>query len=359
MGWLAAASLAGPVLGSLIGNAAAKKDREAALAMAAQRIEMFRELNYPEELIKPLLLKDPEIAGIYDAILEAPLNDIVSAASTIKEDPNLRDSQLKALSKFGQQSETGMDAQTRKVMEDARRQVQTDVQGQVGSQQQRLKEQGMGTSGAAIMAGLLGTQAMASRENQAAIDAAALNAQLGQQALDKYAQMASSVRGQDFDIAKSKADSLDTIARFNQQNKAQQLAANTAEQREASRYNLGQKQQLADRQWAQYNQELMRQNEQIEKAAQYRMQRAQGMSGGYAGMSDAYSQAGQQKQNMWTGLGQAAGGAASSYGAYTNQQNANLRNQWYAEQDLGMKSGQKGFTPYSEWETAQKNKPTT
>jgi hypothetical protein len=139
---------------------------------------------------------------------------------------------------------------------------------------------------------------------QAALQAAAQSGQLG-----------SSIRGQEFDIARTKAGAEDQFAlqRFNEAVSRQQRDVQSRNL--AQQYNLAQQQRIMDMNVAQRNAELQRQRAAEAQRYSLDLQRAQARAGAYTGQAQQLGQQAAATQQGWT---QAIGGLSAGITAAGN-----------------------------------------
>ena len=130
MPWLAAAAVAGPVIGGLLGNMAAAKDRAAQKKAMKAAMAELEKVGMPPDTSKALILKEFESAGIYTPEMEEDLNSSVaeSEVGKISEDASLRDAQKMALQTMQQRAKVGLSAEDRAALNQVRQQVQQDSQ---------------------------------------------------------------------------------------------------------------------------------------------------------------------------------------------------------------------------------------
>lgn len=151
-----------------------------------------------------------------DQILESHFNVPQSQLAQLKEDPGLRDTQMKALADMeGIVDNKGMDAQGRNALYQANNAAQQQFAGNAGAIQRQVAQSGMANSpigfalqeqaasDAANNAGNMGMQGAAQASNRYL------------QALSQMGSYASGIRGQDFSINSAKAQAQDELNRQN------------------------------------------------------------------------------------------------------------------------------------------------
>ncbi len=305
--FLAAASVAAPIVGGLIGADQANKDRDAANAARQQALAQFAGINVPTPEEQKLLLDQYVSTGVMSPELESLINMGPTAYEGISLDPQARQAQLDSLSQMGQLAQTGMTQGDEAAYEMARRNAAAESQAKQAQILQNMQARGMGGSGVELISRLQAGQSSADRLQQAQLEEAAKKQQARMQALQSQANMAQGLRSSDYSEAARLADAKDQIARFNAAN-AQSLAnRNTDRGNQAQQYNMSNAQRIADanvglkNQQQQYNKGLTQQKFGNE------LQLAGAKAGQYGSQAQDASQRAGQTASMWGGIGQGVG----------------------------------------------------
>jgi len=111
------------------------------------------------------------------------------------------------------------------------------------------------------------------------------------------------------------------------------MSANTGYRNRANEMNLAERQRLADANVNTSNKEQQYNKELLQQQYENKMRMAQARANVYSGQAQGEISRGQAQGNLWSNLGNAASGAATSYGAYQNQKDMNQANRdFMAEQ---------------------------
>jgi len=192
-------------------------------AMKAQREQMRRldRLSVPE--LEEYILQSPELVGLLNAeeISKSALEDITT-------DPRLKAIQQGELERLGKESEEGMSAADRLQMEEMLGAVGAQEKSQRAAINQEMARQGMGDSGAALQAKLLGSQGGANAARRQAMQMLAQSGDRRRQAAAQRATMAGQKEGQDFARQAQVGSATDAINRANAMNRQQVAQANLA-----------------------------------------------------------------------------------------------------------------------------------
>jgi len=304
--------VAAPIIGGIIGNLAGGSDRNAANNAYNQAISELMAIGMPPNLAKEVVLKEFQSAGKLTPEMEQEVNLGPSKVEGITEDPSTREAQVQALQLL-QQSGRGISPQDRLKFNEMRQQVQRDAEAKRQQILQEYKQRGMGGSGAELAAQLSQAQAGANQSSMEGDRIAAASAENALNAIRESGNLGGQIRGQDFDVARTKASAADEFAKFNAQNQASRQARNIGSRNDAQSANLANAQAIMNQNTAQANQERLRQNEAQRTYWQDQAQRAQMRAGAYNQQgSQADARAG-RTANMWAGAGQAIGSGLDSY----------------------------------------------
>lgn len=165
----------------------------------------------------------------------------------IEEDPRLRGSQLDALSELsGIVDAGGLDAQANANLYQIGRAQDEQARGAREAIQANARARGIGSSDLSLVTQQVADQAAASRGAQRGIDVAALREQRRAEALRDQANLAGSIRSQDYSRAADAAAAADSINRFNAQARQQSGNLNVQNSNIAQARNLEEKQRVAD-----------------------------------------------------------------------------------------------------------------
>ena len=308
----------GGILGGILGNNAAKMDRRHQKDTINQMVQEYTRIGYPPDYARALILQEFQQTGQYTPELEADLNASMaeSEVNKIEEDPSLRKAQLGVLSSMQDRAKVGLSAEDRASLNQVRGEVQRDAEAKRQQVLQQMQARGMGGSGAALIAQL---QAGQDAQNLASQQSDNLMSQAQSKALQAIGQssdMASNLRGQDFQTAKAKAGALDERNRFLQENSIARQRSNVGALNEAQQANLKEQQGVADANVRQSNEEKQRQA--VAKQQQYRdkLNYAAGITGQQSAQAKFYGDTANAKVQANKDMGKGAGGLAESIATY-------------------------------------------
>jgi len=315
-------SVLGNVAGGIVGNIASASDRRAAAAASQRALEEIERIGAPPDLAKEILLREYQSAGVLTPEVEKQVDLGVSKIAEIKEAPELREAQMGALRRLQEASKAGFTPEARAAMQEARTQAQRDAQAKMQQILQQQQARGLAGAGSTLAAQLQAGSAAAAEEGEAALRAGAMASQAALQAAAQTGSLGSSIRGQEFDIARTKAGAEDQFAlqRFNEAVSRQQRDISTRNL--AQQYNLAQQQRIMDMNVAQRNAELQRQRAAEAQRYQFELQKAGMKAAAHSGQAQQLQQQAAQTQQGWSSI---AGGVAQGLSAYGAQSAADDR----------------------------------
>ncbi len=333
MVWGTVAGMAGAsLIGGLMGGSAAKKAAAAQQRAAAAALAEYANLGVPPELAKEIILQQYQQQGILTPELEQEIELQSSQVAQIKEDPALRNQQMSALDLISQAARGGLSAADRAGYNELRSSTQRDSEAKRQQILQQMGARGMSGSGAELMTQLQSAQGS---DDQASAAADRLAAQASINALNSIAQQsqqAGSLRTQDLDVNKMRANAEDQRNQFLYTNSAARQSTNVAARNAAQAANLQQKQNIANQNVGQANAELNRQREAQQTEWQNKMNLASAKANANLGIGAAQQAAGQQQANMYQGIGNALAQGIGTYGANKIYQDSKTKKTpWSAE----------------------------
>lgn len=320
MPWAIAVAAVAGIASSAIGAQAASEGRNAARTATENAIAEIKAVGAPPDLSREILYKHYEQAGILSPELEHQINAEFSKVAQIAEDPRFKNMQIDALEATKAASKTGLTPQDRLAFNQMRQRVAQDTESKRQQILQGYQARGLGGGGQELAAQLSGAQAGANEEANAADRLAAAAADRRQAAVQALGSMSTQMRGQDFDINKTKAEAEDITNRFNVANQIAQQSRNVAAKNAASGSNLAEKQRVQDMNTQMSNAELLRQQTAKRQEWLDRQSQAQNAANAYNGQATQLRQdakdTGQQAKDIGTGIA----GAATSYADYMGKQ---------------------------------------
>lgn len=325
MAWqMAAATVAAPIIGGIIGNRAAAKDRKAAQAALQKGFDELDKIGLPPDLSKRILYEQFQQVGLLDPELEQDLELAETQVKMIKEDPSLQKAQLDALTTIMERGRVGLDEMQRAELNKVRQDVQTDVQAKTQQIIQNLAARGQKSP---LMEAVLSAQAAQEGADRASSEGDRMMAMAAQNALaamSQGGQMAGQMQQSQFgrDLARAEAEDKFNLADWSARNSRQ--AANVNRMNQAEQFNLQNQQRVADANVQMENAERLRMeqakrdywNDQLQKASAYTRAGAQ--------VAQGHNQAAQRTADMYSGIGSSIGQGLSGY---ASQQNTNTQNQ--------------------------------
>lgn len=311
---LIAATVAAPIIGGLVGNIAAQGDRDKQRAAMKAALSELNKIGTPPDLSKEILLQELQRQGVYTPQMEEEIAVAESELGQLQEDPTLREAGVSALRMMQQRAKTGLSSEDRAALNQVRQEVQRDSEAKRQQILQQMQSRGMAGSGQELAMQLQAAQGAA---DQAAAGSDQLMSQAQQRALAALGQssdMASRMRGQDFDVSSSKARAIDERNRFLAENSMSRQSRNVSTMNQAQQANLAEQQRIADYNTQMKNQEMLRQNQAQRDLFQDKLNLASAKSGAQTGQANFYGQQAQQTAQQFAGMGSAIGGGISAYG---------------------------------------------
>lgn len=319
MPMMAAAVVGASVVGGIMGSMSASKGRKQAAAASAAAFQELLNIGLPPDLSKEIILKQFKSEGILTPELEQDINIQESQVGQIKEDASLRGVQKEALDTLGQVSRSGLRAEDRGAFNELRAKTQQDSEAKRQQILQQMQAQGMGSSGANLMAQLQSAQAAEDSQSAGADRLASEASRRALDAVSQRAQLAGGVRTQDFGVNEARAKALDDRNQFLYANSASRQSANVAAQNQAQQANLSNKQRIGDLNVGQANTESLRQNQAKRDYWQDNLSLAQAKSAALTSQGQQAQAAGQAQADRYVGMGNSIGQGVAAYGQQTNE----------------------------------------
>lgn len=298
------------IVGAISGSADRARAQEA-LNKAAQQITS---LKLPLNQARPLIIEELKRAGVYTPELEEAINQEQSKLAQLAEiDPSVREAQKGALEDIMLRGKVGMTPEERAAANKMRRKLLQDSESRQASIMQQFQERGQGGSGAQLAAQLSAGQQATNAASDAADDMSATASKRALEALTQGASIAGQVRGQDMDLAKTRAGAEDEMNRFNVNNQISRNTRNMANLNSAQQANLAEAQRLADSNVSMRNTEKLRQRAGEQTDFQNRFNKAQASANAYAGQASNLNNNAAQTGATIGAIGGAIGQGINSY----------------------------------------------
>lgn len=308
----AIASVAGPVVGGIVGNSMSQGDRNAAMDAYNKAYSIYADMPIPDIEKQKLALQHPEVQGILQPYMEQAQQQAPSEMGNIAVDPKLQQAQMQALDTLSKMGATGLTAQDKMALNETRRQISGDEQSRQAQILQNMAQRGAGGSGMELAARLASSQAAADKGSQQTdqLLAMAQNRMLNavSQAGSLGGQMQNQQFGEQADIARAK----DLINQFNTQQAASTQQRNTSSLNSAQAANLGEKQRIADTGVNIANQQEQANKGLLQQEFTNKMARATGQTGALQNIANQDIANANRTAQMWQSIGSGVGQGASA-----------------------------------------------
>ena len=317
---LYALGMGASAIGGVLGNIFSSGDRNAAMDAYQQALAEINAIGAPPDLARQIILQRFEQVGVLTPELEEAVALDAPKVAAIKEDPMLRKAQTTALQLLGERAKTGLGVEDRAALAQIQLQQARDTEAKRQQILQSYQQRGLGGAGAELASQLQAASAGAAQAGEEGLKIQAQAQRAALEAAMQSGQLGTQIRGQEFDIARTKAASEDETARarFNEAVARQQR--NVATRMGVQQQNLATRQRVAEQNIAQQNAELQRQRAAEAQQYQLALGRAQARAGAQQGIGGAYAGQAQQTAGMWAGLGAGAGQALTAAGVYGAKQ---------------------------------------
>ena len=317
MVWGAVAIAGASVVSGYLANRQKARSDAEARAMFEGAMRELDQITPPGSEERKLVFEELKSQGIYEPELEQAVAVRDSELQGITTDPRFAQAQMDSLAKLGEYSEGGLTAEDRAALEQINSQAAAENKGMQDAVMQNMRSRGLGSSG---MEAALRSQAAQSASDSARQQAMTVNAQAQRralEALDSRANLAGSIRSQDFGEQVTKASAQDAVNRFREQNLQGVNTRNVNRSNEAQQQNLAEKQRIADSNTAtrNYNQEY---NMNAERQAYLdELAKQEIRTGNTSTLAGMKSQSAADEANMYGNIIQGGAKMASSY--YANK----------------------------------------
>jgi hypothetical protein len=309
----------GGVAGGVAGLLASSGDQDAAKQAQLAALAAYQGVNVPTIDSMGVHLQDYTNAGQLANAKESALTQDPSKLAGVSVDPRLRLAQMSALSQMQGLSNTGLNATDQAALIDSRNSVASADHGRQAAIMQNMQARGMGGAGSELAQRLMSAQAAT---NQQATDSNNIAAQAQARALQAMSQagsMSTGMANTDFSQKAQVASAQDAINNFNTQNQQAVAARNIGSQNQANLYNVQNAQDVANKNTGVANEGEMHNKGLYQTQFQDQMDKSKGLAGQYGDVSKYDANSAQATRDMYSGVGNAVGQAATAYG--TNKAN--------------------------------------
>lgn len=315
-------AVAAPVVGGLLGKLFGSGDQDKAIALQQQALQGLQSLNTPTADELKVALQQYKLTGQITPALQSIIQQGQSEMQGVKTDPALMQAQMGALSKLQSLGNGGLQPQDLAALAQVQQQAAGQGQAQQASALQAMQQRGIGGGGNELAARLSAAQGAANTSSQAGLNIQGQAAQRALQAIMQSGQLGGQIQGQQFSQQSQKAQAQDLINRFNAANAQSVQGQNVGSQNQAQYYNVGQNQNIANMNTGVANQQAIQNSQAKQQAYQDALSKASAVYGGQQNLANQYMNQAAQTQQMWGGMGQAAGTGlqgAAMYDAYNKR----------------------------------------
>lgn len=304
---MAIGSIAAPVIGGLMGNMAASKDKAAQKAAMQRAINELNKLGAPPDMSKALVLKEFERQGIYTPELEQDLNDSFAEVQMVQDSPDARNTLVSNMAREEEVSKVGSTAAGRAALARIASESARSSKSARDTLLNKFAAMGQGGGGQSFAAQLQSTQ---DAENQAAmqgLEVAANEEAQRSASRGALAQMASGLRGQDIGLSQANTSARNERDRFLAENSIGRQTRNVGAVQEADKLRLSEQQRIADANVAMQNAEKARQADAGRQYFQDKQSLAQAKASALTGQAQQAAQQAQNTAASYAGIGSAVG----------------------------------------------------
>lgn len=305
-----------------LGGAAISADaRNKAASISQQAAELITKLRLPPDQARPLILEELKRAGIYSPELEEAVFQETSKLANLQElDPSVRATQKSALNEILARGKVGLTPEERAALNKTRRKLMQDAESNRDTLMQQFAARGQLDSGAQLAAQLSAQQEATRAASDASEDISALVSRRALEAISSGATLAGQMRGQDMDLAKTRASAEDEMNRFNVTNQIARNARNTATLNNAQLANLQEAQRIQDANTTMRNQEKLRQRAGEQTDYQNKFQKAQAAANAMNSQATNLQNDANATTKMIGGIGEGVAGGVAAYNNYAQKQ---------------------------------------
>lgn len=262
-------------------------------------INQYKNINLPsieEQKISPEML---QYLADYAPISESTEQLGPSGYENVAVDPRLKSQQMDALAQLSGLSKSGLSPADLAMLEQTRRGAAAEAQAKSNQILQEMQQRGQGGSGAELIAKLKAAQGGADRQSAESLAIAKQAQERALSALSQGANLAGSVRGQEYGEQSDLAKARDIVNQFNTTNRQNVQQRNVGNQNQAQQLNLSNRQGISNanvgtrNQADQYNKQLLQQQ------FQNQMSKAGGIAGQYGNAAAAAQNQAANEGTMW------------------------------------------------------------
>ncbi len=309
MTMLAIGSGIASLAGGLIGGSKASAEAEKAMALLDSAMERIRNLNVPDTTKEIIYQQFMSVGDFTPQQLNKTIEENAPLA-LITEDPKNRLRQESTFNQVQQLTQTGLGAQDKLAMEQARRQASQDALSKMASIESEAKRRGQFGGGQALALKAQAAQSSADRQAMENMQAAANASQNRQAALKNAYEMASGMRATDLGTEEKNVSARNLRDEMMMKYASNRELQNKSWQEEANRARRESMQQASDKNVARSQAESLRRfHEAPMEQFRLNMSKEQALANLMQGKANAHSALGGAKAQMWSQIGSGVGGA--------------------------------------------------
>jgi hypothetical protein len=313
---------AGSIGSSVIGHSASQGDSDAAMAARQAALNQILGTKAPTIEEQRLALQKEQVAGQLSPQMEGIAQMGPSQMAGVSTDPRLAQAQMLALSQLQGLGNTGLSNMDRSALMQIQHQTSGDAQAANQAIMANMAARGMGGGGQELAARMMANQQAANSNSTQGMQVAAQAQQKALQAMMDAGSLGGQIRSQQFGEKSDVAKAQDAISQFNTANRQQVLGANTQAANQAQQYNLGNAQNVSNTNAQIANAQEVANKGLYQQQFNNQMTKAQAAAGQYGNVANQDQQQAAATQNMWSGIGQAVGGAGTAVGSYLGKNQA-------------------------------------
>jgi hypothetical protein len=321
--WQIAAAAAVQVVAGLMGQSAAAKDKRDAKKYMNEAAAEILKVMPPDPESQKVFFEQFRSAGILTPELEKALPEVQSEMSKVSTDPRLKDAQMSALQKLQRTAEGGLDVGDKASLQAVKDQATQQEKSQRQAILQNMAARGMAGSGAELASQMSAQQGAADRNARGGLEVAAQAQRRALEAAMQSGQLGGQIRGQDFEEQAQKARAVDAIRQFNAANSISMQQRNVDRNNNAQAANLGNAQDISNRNTGSLNQQKQINAGVSQQAYQNAMQKAQAVAAAKTAQGQQAAQQAQNTANQYAQGGSAIGQGVNAYANYSNSQDQN------------------------------------
>lgn len=293
----------GSIIGGIIGNNASEASRDAAKNAINEAVKIIDEVGAPPDLSAKIYYEQLKQAGVITPENEQEVKAGLSAYTQIKEDEQVRNSQISALEQLSNVAGGGLRPEDKAAFNQMKQQTAVESEGKMQQIGQSFQQRGMGGAGAELANKLISAQEGTNRLSSEGDDIAAEASKRALEALSNQANVAGQVRSQDYQKSSDMAAAKDRISQFNAQNSQAVQARNVQNRNAAQQQNLAEAQRVQDLNTQQINAEKLRDVQAKEQLWQNQLAYGQAKANSRSGLANYYQNDAKQTAEQWQKMG--------------------------------------------------------